>query len=130
VVLADAEAKSREMIARRRGQETPVPAESALQASKSLRREGRMIRPSLWWLPPVFYSLAVPWVRSAPGLPCTLYNFRGHVIAAQLGRPMPREWDVMSHVLIPTRLEARLRNSKQRFSDTDGGLAHFGRVPV
>jgi hypothetical protein len=39
---------------------------------KPLRRECRLIRLNLWSLPPAFLFAGGPWVRSSPGIPCTL----------------------------------------------------------
>ncbi len=65
-----------------------VTGESAEEAVKPLRREGRR-RLYLWFCRVLFVARG-PWVRWAPGLPCALL-FSRDVFLARLGQIMPRD---------------------------------------
>jgi len=67
--------------------------ESTKQPLKPSRRECRLFRPCLWWLPPAFHLAGGPWVRPASGIPCALFCSRathkaalGHECAAGMRR--------------------------------------------
>jgi hypothetical protein len=51
--------------------------ESTKQPLKPSRRECRLYRPCLWFLPPAYFVAGGPWVRPASGIPCALSFPRG-----------------------------------------------------
>jgi hypothetical protein len=54
------------------GYQSPDTGEITLSARKPSRRECRLIRLILWYLPPAFFAAGGPWVRPSPGIPCAL----------------------------------------------------------
>jgi hypothetical protein len=73
-----------------RGQEKPVPGESAKDTVKPSRREGRDVSAKPVVPAACIFSAGGPWGRRAPGLLCALSNFGGDHLA-KLGQIMPRD---------------------------------------
>src|SRR5215469_5517599 len=62
-----------------------------------------VIRPNLWSLPPAFLFAGGPWVRSSPGIPCTLCLREGDP-SKKLGQFLPRECALLRVRLFDNRI--------------------------
>jgi len=58
---------------------------------KPSRRECRIVRRYLWWLPPAFFVAGGPWVRPASGIPCALLDRGRPTIRQTSGEFPPRD---------------------------------------
>src|SRR5690348_3887329 len=93
------------MISRRRWLQSPVHRGERGISRKPLRRECRLIRPNLWSLPPAFLFAGGPWVRSSPGIPCTLCFREGDPF--KLGQLLPRECVLLRIRLFDNQISSR-----------------------
>src|SRR5262249_42725118 len=66
-----------EMIASDGGKKARSPGRARRTPLKPSRRECRLFRLNLWYLPPAFFTAGGLWVRPASGIPCALFDFGG-----------------------------------------------------
>jgi hypothetical protein len=87
----DAEAKVARSSRGRRGQESPVPGESAKETVKTIAQGMPVDLAKPVVLPPAFFVAGGPWVRPSPGIPCALFVSRGRSYLQHSGANASRD---------------------------------------